>query len=168
MPNSPREFTIILSSIVAPLVVAQWAQANLALRAPGVCAAQKGTGPMLSAMVQTLVTVFEAHRHSACLKTLATAVEFFGEEANAAALLEYALTSSCHAAAPVYKASSPPTQALVAAKWDVYRSLRIGYTLYGYIGYRGLQGTDGPELLPRCVLFWGASRFRARWHGHGY
>lgn len=58
---------------------------------------------MLSAMVQSLVAVFEAHRYPACLKTLALAVEFFGKEADAAALLDYALTSSCNAAAPVYK-----------------------------------------------------------------
>ena len=70
---------------------------------PGLCAAQKGTGPMLSTMVQSLVAVFEAHRYPACLKTLALAVEFFGEEADAAALLDYALTSCCNAAAPVYK-----------------------------------------------------------------
>lgn len=58
---------------------------------------------MLAAMVQTLLSVFEAHRCAACLKTLAVAVEFFGEEADATGLLEYALTRSCDAAAPVYK-----------------------------------------------------------------
>ena len=73
------------------------------MRRNGVWGLQAGAGPMLSAMVQSLLSVFEAHRYATCLKTLTVAVEFFGGEADAASLLDYALTRSCSAAAPVYK-----------------------------------------------------------------
>jgi len=59
--------------------------------------------PMLSAMVSTLVAVFEAHRTASCLTTLAVAVELFGDNPDAAPLLAAVLTSVCSSAAPIYK-----------------------------------------------------------------
>ena len=58
---------------------------------------------MLSAMVSTLVAVFEAHRTASCLVTLAVAVEFFGDRLDAAPLMAAVLTSVCNSAAPIFK-----------------------------------------------------------------
>ena len=59
---------------------------------------------MLSAMVSTLVAVFEIHRPASCLLTLAVAVEFFGDRLDAAPMLAAVLTSVCSSAAPIFKA----------------------------------------------------------------
>lgn len=75
--------------------------------------------PMLSAMVSTLVAVFEAHRTASCLTTLAVAVEFFGDNPDAAPLLAAVLTSVCSSAAPIYKVVSLFRHAQYGCQWQL-------------------------------------------------
>ena len=81
---------------------------------------QGAAQPMLSAMVSTLVTVFEAHRTASCLTTLAVAIEFFGDNLDAAPLLAAVLTSVCGSAAPIYK---------VVPLWGTYVMFAIQQSL---------------------------------------
>ena len=72
---------------------------------------------MLSAMISTLVAVFEAHRTASCLVTLAVAVEFFGDRLDAAPLLAAVLSSVCNSAAPIFKVRHAAASMAVSPKW---------------------------------------------------
>jgi hypothetical protein len=56
--------------------------------------------PILPAMLASMTSALEHHRHVSCLKTLGTAVEVFGSSAAEVHLISTAFTKACDAILP--------------------------------------------------------------------